>query len=563
MLSLPMKNSHHLDLNDGEMSDSLRDVKKLKLASFDDGYDDNYLGDARDRARLASLNELHHLEDLDDGELPDSLRDVKRPKLASFDDGYDNNYLGDKGDRARLASLNELQRDLKLYERSVKREELSNKWDIKCLIEAKEKQAKIAKEKEEQQESIKDRSSVRRLAPKAQREAEKRRNAIDRLVACRQTKKQKEEGNELELENLRAAGPSDSPKRPKLKTHDIYSDDSSEDTDEEEEHGQADESSSSRDAPDTPMTSLMELSKALLTRNQLEDFVDKPIFDQCVVGCFVRISIGPAPGQQVPVYRLSVIVAVEHTEQEYQLGGRRTKRLLHLQHGGQRCRFQMHLVSNQAVTPDEFYYWLNACKRDNQALPTLRGIANKAKDIEQASNYSFTDGDVELMVQTKRQDGQKPVSAAYRKVCLIMERDIAVDSNNLEKARQLEQEIKQIDEQSPSEHNREKRVQYMHSFVLTAPPPPAQEMRRNRQLSEKEKLAKILVPPAVLAAMGKPLVALSPPSEKKPIAVVEPQRKPMGPPESIDVDKLDLYELNNFQIKLNRSKLCKYHRQRN
>lgn len=514
------------------------------------------------------MKNSRHLEDLEDGELLDTLLDLKRPKLESFIDGYDDeNYLGDAGDRARLASLNELQRELKLYERSVRREELSNKWDIKHRIQAKEKQAVPLLEQLEQLEAIKDRSSMRRLAPEAQRVADERRSAIDRLMASRQFKRQKA---------------IDSSMRPKLRARDIYSDVSSEDTDDEQEAAQDDECSPLSDTLDTPVTSLTDLSRALLTRNQLEDFLDKPIFELCVVGCFVRISIGPPPGHLSTVYRLSLIVAVEQSEQEYRLGGRRTKRLLHLQHGGQRCRFQMHLVSNQAVTPGEFYFWLDACERDNQSLPTLRCIAKKEKDIERTSNYSFTEGDVELMVQTKRQAGQKPVSAAYRKVCLIMERDMAVESNNLEKASQLEQQIKQIDEQSLSERNREKRVEYMNSFVATPPSPPTQElvtkkrpskfdcqqyMRRkiavlNRQQSEQEKKPKIVVPPASLAAIGKPLLALSPPSGKKPIAVVEPQSKPQAPPESIDVDKLDLYELNNFQIKLDLSKLCKYHRQR-
>ncbi|KAH8412012.1 hypothetical protein KR222_006640 [Zaprionus bogoriensis] len=516
-------------------------------------------------------------QDLEDGELPEAL--------GKFDDGYDENYMGDAADRARLAGLSELERECELYERSVRREELFNKWGIKCIIMAKEKlpeviQAAPVKPADKSVEPIKDRSSVRRLAPESQREAEKRRKAIDRLVARRNVKKKKDGVSPEEAGISAEQQEAQNGKRSKLKARDVYSDVSSMDSTDEDSAQQ----DSGTSEPDIPITCLIELSKALLTRSQLEDFLEKPIFDETVVGCFVRIAIGPAPvptqlsaqlsaqlaAQLTPVYRLSLIVAVEQTELEYQVGGRRTKRVLQLQHGGQKRSFQMHLVSNQAVTASEFYFWLDACERDGQSLPTLRSMAKKAKDIDKASNYAFTEGDVELMVQTKRQAGQKPVSAAYRKVCLIMERDMAVDCNDLQKASQLEKEIKQIDQQSLSEHKRERRVQYMSTFVAVPDKAPVkrrvakprakkidwqQYMRRkiavlNRLQSEQEKL------PAGAAPEGQPIPSC--PNPKLPAAEAKPEQvesKAKASLEPMDVDKLDLFELHNFEINLDLSKL--------
>lgn len=484
-------------------------------------------------------------KDLEDGELPESPKGIKKPVLGQFDDGYDENYLGNAADRARLASLTELEREFELFERSVRREELRYKWGIKCGIMAKEKQVDSGQNK---LEPIKSSGCVRRMAPAA----EKRRNAIDRLVARRQVKRQKgEECNELELEST-----NDSSKKAKLKARDIYSDFSSEETGEDEE---ARDKCSSSSEPNTPITCLMELSKALLTRNQLEDFLDKPMFEQIVIGCFVRIAIGTAPAQLSTVYRLSLIVAVEQSEQEYQMGGRRTKRVLQLQHGGQRRSFQMHLVSNQAVTSGEFHFWLDACGRDAQALPTLCGIAQKQRDIQRTTNYPNNGGDVELQT-TGRQVGKQPVSSVYRKVFLIMERDIAVDRNDLEKSSQLEQEIKQIDQQAQKLEKRGQNTSssFVPTETLQKPPgkPPAknfdwqQYMRRKIAVLERLQSEQQKEPP--VAAVEQPSVNPAPLSQM-PAAAAEPQSKPKAP---IDVDKLDLFELHNFEIHLDMSKLC-------
>lgn len=383
---------------------------------------------------------LHRSEDLEEGELPDSPKDVKMPILDHFGDGYDVNYLGNAADRARLASLTELEREIELYKRSDRRENLRNRLGIKYgIMASKEKQTEPG-----------------RIMPASSSETQKRRSALDRLMAQRQGKRHKEEEcNELELQRTTWSHPdhasASTSKRPK---RDINSDLSSE--------------VAGGDKDSRRVTSLMELCKALLTRNQLEALLDKPSFEQSVIGCFVRIAIGYAPAQFATVYRLSLIVAVEQTEQEYQVGGRRTRRVLQLQHGGHRRNFQMHLVSNQAVTPGEFNFWLDACQRDAQPLPTLRGIAQKQRDI---------------------------------------------------------QDIKKIDQQALPGQSKSS---CSSSFIVAT--------TNNRQKEQ------------AVQPLSNPLPTLRP-------AAVESQSKPKAPPEPIDVDKLDLFALHNFEIHLDLSKL--------
>ncbi|KRF81263.1 RNA polymerase-associated protein Rtf1 [Drosophila virilis] len=545
-------------------------------------------------------------EDLEDGELPDvdasechrvhSIQTM--PTLSQFSDGYDDNLMGDAADRARLEALSELERESELYERSLKRDELLYKWGIKCILLAKEKHAGAVDRPSTEPDtavSLKERSSTRRLNPEAQRAADKRRSAIDRLVAQRNSKKTKDEyeckhitaeepeqdqhleqeqqqvqaqPREQEQEQARSESPKSADgKKLKLKAKDVYSDESSGSTDDEDYV----ETSSPGSDPETLVSTLQDLSKALLTRTQLESFLDKPIFDQTVVGCFVRISIGGIPTNQPAIYRLTRIVAVEHIEQEYLVGNQRTKRVLQLQHGIHLRSFQMDAVSNQPVINSEFIFWLEACQRDAQPLPSVKSIGKKEKDIEKATNYAFTEGDVELMVQTKRRAGQKPVSAAYRKVCLIMERDMAVDSNDLEKANLLEKQIKQIDEQSLSEHQREKRVQYMSSNATAPARMPSTEQpakakskkfdwqqymrRRYKKFAHLNRLQTQQDQSPVKEAPNMSTIPAEPAAKS---AATEPVQEQAKETAESNIDMLDLYELHNFEVHLDVSKLMQF-----
>ncbi|XP_030377113.1 RNA polymerase-associated protein Rtf1-like [Scaptodrosophila lebanonensis] len=382
-------------------------------------------------------------KDMEDGELPDgSSGDI----IPTFTDGYDEKLQGDAEDRARLDNLNELQREIELFERGVKRDEKRSEWSIKCQL-AQAKGLDLA---------TKERCRVRRLNLEALKAANKRGGAIERLVAQRNIKKNKQVSEESsvseELESSDRLSLAESvqstpqAKKVKLKAADVYSDDSSSGSEWDRE---PEPSKYSGDDDIGVVTSRAELSKALLTRIQLEGILEKPVFERTVTNCFVRVSIGPSGGiNSEPIYRICEIVGLADARKEYQLGRKLTDQSLRLEHGGEERTFQMDLVSNNPVTAREFTEWVATCHRDGKPLPTLSRLEQKHKDIVAAQNYTFTEGDVERIVQNKRRAGKHPMSGAYRKVCLIMERDMALASEDMNKYYQLENQITAIDEKS-------------------------------------------------------------------------------------------------------------------
>ncbi|KAH8244683.1 hypothetical protein KR032_004729, partial [Drosophila birchii] len=316
---------------------------------------------------------------------------------------------------------------------------------------------------------IKERSQTRRQNLDHQRAGNKRASAFERLVAQRNNKQGKYHGSEEGTENPggREDSQTQQTKKVKLKAADIYSDDST---------SSSSSSSSSEESPPiqpaakdlTQLTTLQQLSRAILTRSQLESFLDRPNFEHTVVGCFVRINVSAQADRSNRIYQ---ILGLREAKEEYPLGRKRTKLVLRLRFGAQEQYSLMDVVSNQSVTNHEFALWVAVCQRDNQPLPLLVDIAKKQLDVERASECSFTEGEVEQLIQTKVQAGQMLVRAAYRKIRLFMERDRAIELNDMEQIKVLEKQIQEIDEKprARGENSQEQRAPATSSPCAPAP----------------------------------------------------------------------------------------------
>lgn len=215
----------------------------------------------------------------------------------------------------------------------------------------------------------KERSKERKKNVEANKTDDKRSNAMAMLKARREGKQKRE------VERTEAKKPNDDNREDdiegvgdksssvKLKARDIYSDDS--DSDSEEKTSQdGRRSSSSRsstsesDSEDSKsqatvnkkpvfISTLDELNKLRISRYKLEKFINLPIFEKTVIGCFVRINIGNNSSSQKLVYRVAEITAVVETPKIYAFGTARTNKGIRLKHGTQERVFRLEFVSNQ------------------------------------------------------------------------------------------------------------------------------------------------------------------------------------------------------------------------
>ncbi|XP_043651503.1 RNA polymerase-associated protein Rtf1-like isoform X1 [Drosophila teissieri] len=182
-----------------------------------------------------------------------------------------------------------------------------------------------------------------------------------------------------------------------------------------------------------------QLSRAVIKRNEMENLLEKSIFEETVTGSFVRLSVGK-------IYCIYEIIDLNHDRKVSRVGSKHTNLVLTLRCGSEKRYSRIDMVSNQPITQKEFLLWLATNLRDRHILPKLCDIAKKQVQIKKACKYKYPEADVEKLIQTKRKAGLEQ-NVAYRKIRLIIERDVAAGKDDVGKVQALEKEIQEIDEE--------------------------------------------------------------------------------------------------------------------
>ncbi|XP_034105298.1 RNA polymerase-associated protein Rtf1 [Drosophila albomicans] len=500
---------------------------------------------------------------------------------SEFDDGYDDDLMGDEEDRKRLNGLSEKERETEIFKRIEQRDLMRTRWEIERKLKLarrgernersktkgpkkktkKEKRSKKTKEMpppmpvampaeleaskisalearatakspsplpsiregpstssigsalgtssgeksgDEQGASgvsdyfdHKERSKERKKNVEANKTDDKRSNAMAALKAKREGKAKREEEEAKRLaerdrdddkEELESVSGCKS--AVKLKASEIYSDDSgSSDWDDDEKPvGKRSRSNSSKASSESEddekatkspvfINNREDLNKLRLSRFKMERFVNLPIFESTVVNCFVRISIGN--NGQKPVYRVAEIVGVVETGKIYSLGTTRTNRGLRLKHGTQERVFRLEFISNQEFTETEFNKWHEVCQQANVAMPTMDLIEIKQNDIKKALNYEFKDEDVDKIVEEKNRFRNRPTNYAMKKTCLMKERDAAMLRGDYDIANDLGQQIDQLESRASELDKRRSHSLNLISYI--------NDRNRKRNVQDAEK----------------------------------------------------------------------------
>ncbi|KAJ1525694.1 hypothetical protein ONE63_008905 [Megalurothrips usitatus] len=436
----------------------------------------------------------------EEGEVSDSGSDSDDSDSSQeeFNDGYDENLMGDEEDQARLAQMTEKEREQEIYKRIEQREVMKTRFEI-------EKKLRLAKKQEMKKKKDHDKKKDLKMDPKERskerkktmeetrgRTDNKKAAAMDMLKKRREERLKREESerqkrvdDEKRKEEERGRGSDDDKddrdaddsdgksagggsSGTKLKASDIYSDDSGSDSDKSEKgsrrgrRSSSSGSSSSGSGSDSDKRSVSsskskskkvqliskkeDITKIRLSRHKLERFVHLPFFNRVVEGCFVRIGIGNH--NNVPVYRVAEISGVCETGKIYQLGTTRTNKGLKLRHGAQERVFRLEFVSNQDFTDSEFSKWKEACALQAISLPTLDDVDKKLKDIREAMTYEFKEEDIEKIVQEKSRFQNNTYNYAMKKTQLMKERDIAQSRGDEEEAATIAQKLQELEERA-------------------------------------------------------------------------------------------------------------------
>lgn len=386
--------------------------------------------------------------------------DFDEEKLrAEFDDGYDDEFLGNEEDRKRLENMTEKEREQELYNRMEKREALQKRFEIEKKLRLTKLKAQGLKPKKKSAPST---AATKELAPPV-------RNERRRVLEDRKDKTTLEDlKRERERKKQRAAELS---KRAHLKASDVYTDDEGDDdeeismsnsrlqgrvsdTDSSDSSGSSSDSDSSQassvEVKNLPVESKEELSKIRLSRFKLEKWVHLPLFKETVLGCFVRIGIGNNPESNRPVYRIAEIRDVVETAKTYQLGKTRTNKGLQLCHGQQKRVYRLEFVSNTEFTDSEFFKWKETMMLGGLSLPTNEEIKKKVLCIQKALKCGLKDSDIDHMLKEKQKFRKNPFNYAMKKTDLIKQKEYADAQGDQEHLSRVTGELEELEARAAS-----------------------------------------------------------------------------------------------------------------
>ncbi|BES89706.1 unnamed protein product [Nesidiocoris tenuis] len=534
-----------------------------------------------------------------DGSSDDDSSDFSQQE---FNDGYDDNLMGDEEDQARLAQMTEKEREQEIFKRVEQREVMKTRFEIEKKLrmakkQEKKKEKKKGSGKKVDKMDVKERSKERKKTVEGK--MDKKAQAMNLLKARRQEKQERVEEKEKqkaeqekkkeEEGGKRKEGDSDddddvekekSSKSTKLKASDIYSDDSGSDSDDDKatsggakaatkrrSSSSSSKSSSDSDSDSRSVTSSKpkkvqyistreELNKIRLSRHKMERFVHMPIFNKTVNGCYVRIGIGNHNGK--PVYRVAQISEVVETAKIYQLGNTRTNKGLKLRHGTQERVFRLEFISNQEFTEAEYLKWKDTCDKQGVFLPTVDHVESKIKDIKEAMIYQYKEEDIEKMLREKERFKVNPYNYAMKKTQLMKDRDMATQQGELDEARRLEVKIQELEERANhldkmrtstissisyiNNRNRRKNVEEAEKAIM-------EEVKANKGKKIDDPFTRRSTKPTMKFTKEEPMPDI--PAVLETQKILTPTNKDDPKKERVSLNKTDdLFSAHDFDIKI-------------
>ncbi|KHJ40844.1 Plus-3 domain protein [Trichuris suis] len=373
-----------------------------------------------------------------------------------FTDGYDKDLLGDEEDRRRLEEMTEKEREEELFRRLERREMLKERFKIEKRL----RKAKKLETKRDDSDASIGACDLKSPLFDSDRETQQKEETFPTSALSDEDNELSFESSAVSLRKTRLQSMQDlKAKREEKLAGKVHA---TTDRKADEELFEASESSlnhsegasTSDDEGELSATvsigptiqTLSELSELRLSRYKISKLVHAPFFKDTAIGCFVRIGIGSNNGN--PVYRVAEIVDVLETAKIYQLENTKTNKGARLRHGNQERVYRFEYVSNSEFTQSEFNNWINTMKALNLRLPTLEFAKKKVADVNNALNHHYTDAEVEQMLQEKRRFKLIQSSAAVRKATLLKQIEIANINGDKEESLRLENEIKELEEES-------------------------------------------------------------------------------------------------------------------
>ncbi|KAL4906643.1 hypothetical protein BDW74DRAFT_150891 [Aspergillus multicolor] len=214
---------------------------------------------------------------------------------------------------------------------------------------------------------------------------------------------------------------------------------------------------------DDPPAELRDIQRARVGRTNFAQVCFYPGFESTMVGCYVRLSIGPND-HGINEYRLAQITEIKEGK-KYSLenaNGRTfsTDQYAVLAHGKTTRAFPFISCSDSPITEAEYNRWRQVMAVEDCKMPTKSQLAKKVMDINRLINHQFTSE--ELNEKLRKQGSLDTKTTFFKRVDIEKKLKIAQELGDGDEIDRLQAELanfgtsnsKPRPEKKVSEHER-------------------------------------------------------------------------------------------------------------
>ncbi|OLN85623.1 RNA polymerase-associated protein RTF1 [Colletotrichum chlorophyti] len=195
-------------------------------------------------------------------------------------------------------------------------------------------------------------------------------------------------------------------------------------------------------ARELPPPDIRDFERVRVGKSRFAEYCFNPTFETTMVGCYVRISLGPDPKTGQDEYRMARIQSIT-VGKPYAMTGPGgsfvTDQYVLAAHGKAERTFPFIFLSDRPFTDREYNRYEKVMQSEGLSLPKKQTLLNKIDEINALINYHLTTQEIDERIQRKSALRKKFDPKIRER--LAQEIDIARAQGNTRKAEELQEQL--------------------------------------------------------------------------------------------------------------------------
>ncbi|CAH0014332.1 unnamed protein product [Clonostachys rhizophaga] len=364
----------------------------------------------------------------DDSAPMDESDSEAEPSRAKKDDDFNDKYpvegmFVSHAEKAQIMALGELEREQILNDRATELNNAQVNRRLRQMAENTERQAAQKRSADAAELDEGTRTGSRQRTDKDE-------TAIESFRRARADKKKRREDQERRRDKY----------SPRAHSPGAESDDS---------YGRAKSRTPEPDeTKDLPPPELRDYDRVRLGRNEFAQVCFTPGFEASIIGCYIRIALGPHPETGIDQYRMALIKGFT-TSRPYALSGPNgsfvTDQYVKAAHGKSSKEFPFIAASSGKFTEAEVSRYQVTCHNDGVTLPTKAFLSDKVDDINNLINHKWTNEEIKARLARKNELMKRFDPSERERVSRLLEE--ARERGDDNKAEELQEQLDKLGSQ--------------------------------------------------------------------------------------------------------------------